>query len=172
MNRWGWLSALALIGLVGCAGSADVRYGTPKIKFSQMQKMVGKWAMLGEDGKPMPGSALESRFSAGGSAIVETIFPGEPHEMVSVYHTDGSQILMTHYCALGNAPVMRLEPESDENTWVFHCHGEGTNFHKNDTHMAHGKITWIDENRFRSEWTTSVDGVLGESIQFEMVRIE
>ena len=52
------------------------------------------------------------KVTAAGSAVHETIFPGTGHEMVSMYHADGKDLIMTHYCALGNQPRMKLDPKS------------------------------------------------------------
>ena len=49
------------------------------------------------------------RTTGGGSAVTETLFPGTAHEMMSVYHMDGDDLVLTHYCAGGNQPRMMLE---------------------------------------------------------------
>ena len=169
------ISAIALVAILaaGCAGSADVRKGGEEsgVGFQTLEKMVGDWAMVGQDGKPMPGLALSSHYSAGGSAIVETIFPGADHEMTSVYYADGDHVLMTHYCALGNAPHMSLEFGEDENTWIFTCDGHGTNFDESEMHMHRGEVTWLGKDRFKSSWVTHTDGKPGDPVEFEMVRV-
>ena len=55
------------------------------------------------------------KVTAGGSAVHETLFPGSAHEMVSVYHLDGADLVMTHFCALGNQPRMKADPKSPAN---------------------------------------------------------
>ena len=45
------------------------------------------------------------RNSAADSLVMETMFPGEAMEMISMYHMDGDTLLLTHYCALQNAPM-------------------------------------------------------------------
>jgi hypothetical protein len=42
---------------------------------------------------------VEYRVTGAGSAVVETLFPGTPHEMVTVYHARKGVLCMTHYCA-------------------------------------------------------------------------
>ena len=37
-------------------------------------------------------------------------FPGQPMEMLSIYHQDKGDLLMTHYCILGNQPKMKADP--------------------------------------------------------------
>ena len=46
---------------------------------------------------------------SGGHAIVETLNVGTPDEMVSLYYLDGEDLAMTHYCGIGNRPLMRLD---------------------------------------------------------------
>ena len=65
-----------------------------------------------DKGKPTDQVVSVFKLTGGGSAVQETIFPGAAHEMVSVYHADGKDVVMTHYCALGNQPKMKLDPAS------------------------------------------------------------
>src|SRR5438093_10184366 len=75
--------------------------------FASIKKLQGDWhgpSMM----KGMPPSHSVFRVTAGGSAVEEKIFPGTKMEMVSVYHMDKGDLLMTHYCMLGNQPRLRL----------------------------------------------------------------
>lgn len=57
----------------------------------------------------------EYSVSAGGSAVVETIFPGTPYEMVSVYYDDeNGKLAMTHYCMMRNRPYFRLAKSTSD----------------------------------------------------------
>ena len=86
--------------------------------------------------KGMPRAHSVFRVTAGGSVVEETIFPGSPMEMLSVYHMDKGNLLMTHYCALGNQPRMKLNAKkSMPQELVFEFDG-GTNFNpRRDKHM-------------------------------------
>ena len=57
-----------------------------------------------------PGKMDEVRMNykvvANGTAVCETLFPGTPHEMVTMYHLDNGVLTATHYCAMGNQPRM------------------------------------------------------------------
>ena len=57
-------------------------------------------------------------------------------EMLSVYHMDKGNLVMSHYCALGNQPRMKLNPKkSTPQELVFDFAG-GTNFNpRRDQHM-------------------------------------
>ena len=55
-----------------------------------------------------PKTTVEYRVTAGGSVVMETMFAGEPHEMITMYTVDGDSLVATHYCSGGNQPVLKL----------------------------------------------------------------
>ena len=62
------------------------------------------------------GVYTEYSITAGGSAVLEKIFPDTPHEMVSVYYDDDhGKLAMTHYCMMRNRPSFSLV-KKDGNT--------------------------------------------------------
>ncbi|HTL48660.1 MAG TPA: hypothetical protein VL688_11440 [Verrucomicrobiae bacterium] len=79
-------------------------------EFERMKSLVGTWKGTGQTGAEKPtDAAVEYKLTSGGTALVETLFPGTPNEMVSVYH-DGpdGKLTMTHYCMMGNQPKLDL----------------------------------------------------------------
>src|SRR5260370_5096267 len=68
----------------------------------KMKTLAGTWVTADQDGKPTDDVVSIIKLTAGGSAVHETLFPGQPHEMISVYTPDGSDLVMTHYCILRN----------------------------------------------------------------------
>ena len=68
---------------------------------------MGDWDghVTSPDGPP---ARVEFRLAGNGSALVERLFPGTDHEMVSIYHLVGSDLVLTHYCAMANQPRMKL----------------------------------------------------------------
>src|SRR5262245_17113613 len=66
----------------------------------KMKKLAGTWVAADKYGRPTNEVVSVIKVTSGGSAVHETIFPGQPMEMVSVYTADGSDLVMTHYCAL------------------------------------------------------------------------
>src|SRR6516164_1693908 len=87
----------------------DVKLPTPPTNASleKMKKLAGTWLVADKDGKPTDQVASIIKVTAGGSVVHETLFPGQPHEMVSIYTVEGSDLIMTHYCVLGNQPRLR-----------------------------------------------------------------
>src|SRR5262249_15189060 len=74
----------------------------------RFKSLAGAW-VAAEDGPMSRKGDLVARYavSAAGTAVVETVFPGRPQEMVTVYHADGADLVLTHYCMEGNQPRMR-----------------------------------------------------------------
>jgi hypothetical protein len=104
--------------------------------------------------------------------VHETIFPGQPHEMVTVYHLDGKDLLLTHYCAAGNQPKMKHDPKAKENELKFDFVG-GTNLDpKKDMHMHEGLITIIDDDNIQWSWVGYLDGkpVKDHHVSLKLVR--
>src|SRR5258707_8047978 len=63
----------------------------------KMKKLAGTWLVAGKDGKATDEVASIIKVTAGGSVVHETLFPGQPHEMVSIYTANGPDLIMTHY---------------------------------------------------------------------------
>ena len=85
-------------------------------------------------------SSISFKVKAAGSAVVETIRAGQPGEMETILHMDGDQLLMTHYCSLQNAPVLKFQPSSKPGEIKFVFLG-GTNFEPTvDAHFHEGSF--------------------------------
>jgi hypothetical protein len=84
------------------------------------------------------------KLTAGGSAVVETIFPGQEMEMVSVYTPEGDGVLLTHYCVLGNQPKMKATPKAGDKELKFEFIGGGNLDVKKDRHMHSAVLTIVD----------------------------
>src|SRR5690242_9923644 len=100
-------------GLMVIALAAGARGGDPPAKatttnpnLDRLKALAGTWVEADKDGKPTDKVVSVVKVTAAGSTVHETLFPGTPMEMISVYHLDGADLVMTHYCALGNQPRM------------------------------------------------------------------
>jgi len=124
----------------------------------KMKKLAGTWLVADDAGKPTDQIASIIKITAGGSVVHETLFPGQPQEMVSVYSVDGPDLIMTHYCVLGNQPRMKADPKSSANQIVFHFAG-GTNLDpKKDKHMHEATLTFVDEDHLEVNGSAWEDG--------------
>jgi hypothetical protein len=112
--------------------------------FETMKTLAGTWLMTDADGKATDQVQSIIKVTAGGSAVHETLFPGQPQEMISVYTVDGPDLVMTHYCVLGNQPRLKADPASSSNQIRFEFAG-GTNLDPTkDKHMHSATLTIID----------------------------
>src|SRR5439155_10819388 len=80
--------------------------------FNVIRSLAGTWESIepGPDQKPM---VVIFKPTSMDSAVVESMFPGSPHEMINLFTSDGDGVVMTHYCAMGNQPRMRAASADD-----------------------------------------------------------
>lgn len=154
----GGLMVIALSAGAGGADKPDQTAVPTHPGLERLKKLAGTWVAADKDGKPTDQVVSVIRVTAGGSTVHETLFPGQAMEMVSVYHLDGGDLVMTHYCALGNQPRMKLDPKSPTNQLVFKFAG-GTNFDPaKDLHMHEGTLTFIDNDTIEFSGVAWVNG--------------
>jgi hypothetical protein len=140
------------------AATLDISHISGAGAFALLKKLAGEWhGPAAEPGAP-PGVTVVYRVTAAGSAVVETLFPGTDHEMMTVYHMDKDKLVMTHYCAAGNQPHMKLAPNSTAIDLYFEFDG-GTNLNpKKDPHMHAGHLHFQDADNLTAEWSGYQDG--------------
>jgi hypothetical protein len=146
-----WLGGLLVLALTVGGRGDDKAGSTPAAKathpgLERLKKLAGTWVMADSDGKPTEQVVSVVKVTAAGSAVHETLFPGQPHEMVSLYYVDGKDLMMTHYCALGNQPRMKADPKSPSNQLRFQFAGGSNIDPAKDKHMHEGTITFVDDN--------------------------
>ncbi len=137
---------LVLVSAGSRSDDAPAKAQSTNPMFEKIKKLAGTWVEADKDGKPTDKVVSVVRVTAGGSAVQETQFPGQPMEMFSVYHLDKGDLLMTHYCVLGNQPRMKADPASPANQirWKF---AGGTNLDPaKDAHMHAATVTFIDDD--------------------------
>ena len=126
--------------------------------FEFLKSLAGDWEMSGDHDHGGGSNAVNFRVTAAGSSIIQTLFAGEPHEMISMIHWDGDTLLLTHYCALQNAPVMKFEKTDKPGELKFVFHG-GTNFDPQvDTHVHEGVFQIKDANTIDTKFVSFTAG--------------
>jgi len=139
--------------------------------FERLKKLVGDWEVVDSKDEATKGKvALTYRLTAGGSAVIETVFPGSEMEMVSVYHRDGDQLVMTHYCCAGNQPRMRAKTGDSKDELVFEFTGGSNLDPAKDGHIHNGRIRFVDADHIQSEWEFYSGGKRANKHSFELVR--
>ena len=153
-----------------------------KVAFAKLKTLVGAWKSKPSDelkaeakkehGEDLPEEvSVTYKLTGAGSALVETQFPGMPHEMVSVYHLDGKELRMTHYCAAGNQPRVKLDlANSKPDEFIFVFDG-GTNLNpEKDMHIHGVKIKFEKDGQVTSAWEGYVNGKKASTTTFNMIR--
>ena len=166
------VAAVAAAGLGACARTRGRPAGsvTAAQQFEKIKSLEGTW-------KTVPGSPMEAtivyRAVGGGTTVQETIFPGAPHEMVTMYHLDGDTLMLTHYCAAGNQPTMRALPSNDpsEIRWEFVRLSNGDP--AKDMHMHDAVVRFGDDGHVRARWSGWENGKPGgHDAELETVRTQ
>jgi len=121
--------------------------------YERMKQLVGVWEGTSNMGKEGQKIRVEYHLTAGGSAIVETLFPGTDEEMISVYYDDNKgRLSMTHYCMLQNQPYMKLR-KANADTLEFAFSRRSGIDPKKDAHMHALTISFADKDHIVENWT-------------------
>jgi hypothetical protein len=151
------VGVLVSVGVVFAAAEppgAGSQPAAAAASFERLKSLAGDW-VAAEDGEMFKKGDVVSRYAvtASGSAVVETVFPGSPHEMVTVYHADGPDLVLTHYCMEGNQPRMRAKNPKGSSRLEFAFDG-GTGIDpKKDRHMNSATIEFLGPDELSSVWT-------------------
>ena len=155
---------------VAYAGEHPSAPYTGSREFEQMKQLVGAWegtSNMGKEGKKV---RVEYRLTAGGSALVETLFPGSDEEMVSVYHDRKGKLAMTHYCMFHNQPRMTLRKADAKTIELGFAKNNDINPAK-EAHMHDLSITFTDHDHIVQKWTMFEKGKAKDVATFNLTRV-
>lgn len=138
-------------------------------ELEKLKTLEGKWeGTTTTEGKIEP-AAVTYHVTAGGSTVVETLFPGTPHEMVSMYHDEDGKLTMTHYCMLGNQPKFAVDKSSPSDLKLSFAKDNAgktaTEDHMHSLHMA-----FVDSDTLVNEWTPVLKGKSGQTTVLNLKR--
>jgi hypothetical protein len=123
-----------------------------KTAFESLKKLAGDY--LGHV-ETADGPAATARYEliSAGTAVMETLFGGTEHEMRSVFFLDGGELVMTHYCAAGNQPQMKLDSAASTPEKLVFAFVGGTNLDPmKDGHIHSGRMGLTADGRLENEW--------------------
>lgn len=145
---------------------------TGSAEFEKIKSLEGTWTGTGlMHGEEQPITVVYETTS-GGSAVIETLFPDSPQEMVSIYYEEDGKLVMKHFCMLKNQPLMGLK-KSNGKTIELDLIG-GTNMDASkDSHMHSAVFTFVDENKIVQSWTAYENGkTIEESTTLTLSRVK
>lgn len=92
--------------------------------FDKLKALTGDWeGTVAWTGKPASPITAHYSMTGNGSAVVENL----SNNMTSVYHLDGANLRVTHYCAAGNQPRLRATSFGPDNSSVSFSFVDATN---------------------------------------------
>jgi hypothetical protein len=139
--------------------------------FERLKGLAGRWEGTGgEVGKPGDPLVVEYAVTAGGTAVMEKLFAGQPYEMVTLFTLDGADLIATHYCSGGNQPRYRFETSSAPGAVTMAFDG-GTSLDPSKDAFIHDlRYDLSADGKVSAELTNYAKGKAAGKIQFDVVR--
>lgn len=164
------IAAIFLVTITANARAAEpVKAGDA---FAHLKSLAGTWNghIMTSDGPP---ASVSYRLTAGGTAVMETLFGGTEHEMLTVYALNGDDVVATHFCGAGNQPVMKLDrSQSTPDRLVFSFVSVGGEHAKDHPHVHNGFIHFAGNDEMDATWSmqTPDGGAFEHSPKFFLTR--
>jgi hypothetical protein len=137
--------------------------------FEKLKALQGDWidvdGVFGEKGKV----AITYRVSGAGHTVVETFPVGTPHEMVTVYHLDGSDLVLTHFCTSNTQPRM-VSKGLHGHVLAFDFAGGANIDPAKSDHMHGATIEFVSADEIKATWQNWNHGKADHAASFRAVR--
>lgn len=138
--------------------------------FERIKTLAGRWEGItywSNDPENRQPVSMIYYLTGRESAVVENFDPGSGPEMTSVYHMDGAELRMTHYCAAGNQP--RLEATKVDENGIHFSFVDATNLPSPDAgHVRAASLNFLGDDRLIVKFVFFSEGVeLVETIEVE-----
>ena len=140
-------------------------------EFERMKSLVGTWKGTADIGQGPMEMTAQYRLLAAGTVLEERVFPGTPHEMVTMYYDKGGKLALTHYCVMGNRPAMVLKSADDKTLKFDFDKSCGINPAK-ESHMHALTIQFEDPDTIKTSWKAMMDGKVKEDHATTLKRVK
>jgi hypothetical protein len=119
--------------------------------YRQLKALAGSWTGTNSAGAPLSVSFHET---SAGSALLNEVHVGnsDAEDMVSMFHLDGSRLMLTHYCTAGNQPRMVGHASPDGRTITFDFLDATNLANQDDGHMWRVVISVLESNHHTETW--------------------
>ena len=166
------LLGLAIGPLAAISGEYQTGSVTHSKGFEKMKELVGVWEGTTDMGKGMVAIKATYELTSSGNAILERLFVGLPHEMVTVYYDYKGKLNMTHYCSIGNQPHMELMNPGESNM-LFVLSKKNSNLSSlKETHMHSLKISFDSKDNITHTWSLYEKGKKKSDSVIKLMRIK
>jgi hypothetical protein len=174
-------AAVLTVSLVaGAVGAGDESTGggpvTARAAFERLKTLKGDWTHEGQGCDPTaerePGwDRVQYKLTGAGSALVEVDGPGTKNEMISVYHLDGDDLRMTHYCPAQNQPRLKLDRAASRPERLVFSFDGGSNIDPaKDGYISGLVLTFESDSLVKADWQYTQGGTKREHVAFELTR--
>ena len=140
-------------GLAGPSLGAAAPTSAGAASLERFKALAGEW-VAAEDGPMSKKGDLVARYAvtAAGSAVVETVFPGTPHEMVTVYYPTAPTWCSrtSAWRATSRACAPRRPPARGSTSPSTAARNIDP---RSDRHMHSAWFEFVGADEIRSEWT-------------------
>jgi hypothetical protein len=172
--RRGWLATVT-VGVVLVVGAAQVPATERGARaLERIRGLAGTWEGSYEwTGARSDKGALQANYYVTGndSAVVENLVMGGKPSMTTVYHMDGPDLRMTHFCGAKNQPRLKASEFADDGATVRFTFVDATNLDVQPAHVKALEIRFLDADRITLRFTFDNKGVKSyESIQLKRVQ--
>ena len=101
------IAAIAFVGMAGIVPPARAQQPAvdSRAAMERLKTLVGSWESTQKDGSGPPGRFTYT-LTGRGSVLIED---GGSGGMMSAYHLNNDELVMTHFCGAGNQPRMRIK---------------------------------------------------------------
>jgi hypothetical protein len=164
------LLVFASLGFAVVSASGDSTPTAAQAAFARLKALAGVWQGRVGDPEKGPEATVTYQTTAGGNTVMETLFPGTRHEMVTMYYLEDGKLVLTHYCAAGNQPQMALTKKSTTNLLDFNFIGGANIRSRRDGHMHAARIRFLGHDGLETEWDYFANGKLADTKKFFLKR--
>ncbi len=159
---------LAVVTQGALAGETPDGKVDAKAAFEKLKGLAGDWSGTAGEGFSAP---VSYKVSSNGNVVMETLFAGTDHEMITMYHMVGGDLVGTHYCSIGNQPRFKLDLAKSTPAELIFAFDGGTNFDPSkDGHIHEGKIGFDGEGKLQAAWAFYVQGKQVERKELQLTR--
>ncbi len=167
-NRLALLSVL-LVGSLTLLAAEPPTKPVENAAFAKLKVLVGSWQGTYEEGNEKHATNARFKLVSDHSALSAWLNEDSDHEMVTMIHPDGADLVATHYCSAHNQPRMFLVPGNDPNRLTFKFR-DGTNIAPGDGHMQQVTFILDGPDHHIQEWTYLENGKENAPARFDFRR--
>ena len=160
----------ATVLLVLSVAAVDTQTKSAAVQgFERLKALEGEWVDADGTFGAKGAVAVTYKVTGGGNAVVETFPVNTPYEMVTIYHLDGDQVTLTHYCTSNTQPRMQSKGLAG-NVLTFDFAGGANIDPAKTSHMHSAKLEFVSADEIRATWDNWQNGKADHSATFRVVR--